>query len=365
MTVPVQTQGSMVSGMTQAETVRVVNNEETMALSQQQKEQQQQHEKEVQQEEVFAAPLSCVDNACDTMVRLFGAGSDKQDEVLENTIETTYANMTYANMVACVTPEKSLADNGEEDEEDNQAPQTWCASQEQAQAKQEPQEQAKPEQEEEQSPAPVTPEAKRTFGFGGKNNKRNKKKKKKKNKQGRVAPTGVTVDDDQVEARRKNRFGRWWKKKFQKDVKQRSKSVPRTRTRNDTIPPSPSTVRSQMQDDDVPSADYVDMTNVYNEPPTVASDTQSAASFQPRANKVESDSDDSEEEEESVNVWKELNDMWEESGHDLVRVVSDNLSVTEQQAAMAEEEDIMAKYEQAVAAEERLEHKSAPVELTV
>eukprot|EP00526_Cylindrotheca_closterium_P016235 CAMPEP_0113614718 /NCGR_PEP_ID=MMETSP0017_2-20120614/7319_1 /TAXON_ID=2856 /ORGANISM="Cylindrotheca closterium" /LENGTH=333 /DNA_ID=CAMNT_0000523911 /DNA_START=36 /DNA_END=1037 /DNA_ORIENTATION=- /assembly_acc=CAM_ASM_000147 len=333
-----------------------------MALSQQQKEQQQQHEKEVQQEEVFAAPLSCMDNACDTMVRLFGAGSDKQDEVLETTIETTYTNMTYANMVACVTPEKSLADNGEEDEEDNQAPQTWCASQE-AQAQQEPQEQAKPEQEQEQSPAPVTPEAKRTFGFGGKNNKK-KKNKKKKNKQGRVAPTGVTVDDDQVEARRKNRFGRWWKKKFQKDTKQRSKSVPRTRTRNDTIPPSPSTVRSQMQDDDVPSADYVDMTNVYNEPPTVASDTQSAASFQPRA-KVESDSDDSEEEEESVNVWKELNDMWEESGHDLVRVVSDNLSVTEQQAAMAEEEDIMAKYEQAVAAEERLEHKSAPVELTV
>ncbi|KAL3927332.1 MAG: hypothetical protein SGBAC_013129 [Bacillariaceae sp.] len=354
----------------EASTVRVVNSEERMALSQSQQEQEE------EEYDLKHHPLACMDNACHAMVGLFGAGSDKQDEDLESTVGTH-----YTNMVACVTPTQKEDANATEQQQQEQL------------SKELPLEQAPPPAvTETQQPAPsVTPETKRTFSFvtpKKSNTKNSKKSNSNNNKQLRVAPTGVTVDDDQIEARRKNRLGKWWKKTFQKDASQRSKSVPprrrqqkqqqqqRRRRRQtqqsgtDTVPSSPSTV-----------ADYIDMSNVYNEPlPNHSNeDNQSAASFTPRTG----DSDSEEEEDlSSLNVWKELNDMWEESGHDMVRVISDNLSVKDggggsaaaavaaaRNSATTTEQDVLTKYEQTVAAEQLLEaqrkEKNEPLEVSV
>ena len=97
---------------------------------------------------------------------------------------------------------------------------------------------------------------------------------------------------------------------------------------------------------------------------------QSAASYKPRKHAhFVSDSDGSDDEEGELDVWKELNAMWEESGHDLVRVVSDNLSIHhhESQAAvtMEEEEDILQKYERAMKQEKRQDRRNQPVDVAV
>lgn len=291
-------------------------------------------------------PLSCMDNACEAMISLFGAGSDHQDEEMEAVFQNPFLSLQEPVDERSVEETKDcepaqVAPSEEPQVPVTPAPVTPAKTQEQVSRPQaEKEEVTLPEQakEEEQAPvaAPMPPiKTKRTFSLSGKKNKKTQK-------------TPVTLDDGQVEARRKSRLGRWWKKKFHKE-QIRAKSAPRAREL-ETVPPSPSTVASHMQ------TDYVDMTHEYSgsAPPTFPS-RPSAASFTPRKHVKFDDSGSdasSVEEEEEINVWKELNEMWEESGHDMVRVISDNLNLTDPEGEEEEEDLLIKKYEQVVAAEQ-------------
>jgi len=285
-------------------TVQVVNNKENF-------EQQQQQEEE--EYDYIHHPLSCIDNSCDVLISIFGAGSDKQDQEIVQ---------TYNSIPSC--------------------------------HKEQPAEE--PIERQSIEPQVITP-ASSTKALS-KSDQKSKKNHKKKKQKGRVAPKGVTVDDDQVEARRKSRFGRWWKKKFKASGDNRSKSAPKSRSTKEAdagnvsktrtrAPPSPTTA--------VASADYVDMSHVYNEPPPKPATPFNSAARNLSSTEVSDSDSDLEEEGENVNVWKDLNDMWEESRHDLVRVISENISVNEAEAANMEEVDLMDHYERAVAAEELIE----------
>jgi len=298
-------------------TVQVVNNKEN--FEQQQAAAQQQQQQEEEEYDYIHHPLSCIDNSCDVLISIFGAGSDKQDQEIVQ---------TYNSMPSC--------------------------------HKEQPAEE--PIERQSIEPQVITPTPASSTKALSKSDQKSKKNHKKKKQKGRVAPKGVTVDDDQVEARRKSRFGRWWKKKFKASGDNRSKSAPKSRSTKEADAGNVSKTRTRASPSHttaVASADYVDMSDVYN---------NSAARNLPSTEVSDSDSD-LEEEEENVNVWKDLNDMWEESRHDLVRVISENISVNEAEAANMEEVDLMDHYERAVAAEELIEtankYKQEPQELMV
>jgi len=294
-------------------TVQVVNNKEN--FEQQQAASQQQQQQEEEEYDAIHHPLACIDNSCDVLISIFGAGSDKQDQEIVQ---------TYYSMPSC--------------------------------HKEQPAEE--PIERQSIEPQVITPTPASSTKALSKSDQKSKKNHKKKKQKSRVAPKGVTVDDDQVEARRKSRFGRWWKKKFKASGDNRSKSAPKSRSTKEADAGNVSKTRTRAPPShttDVASADYVDMSDVYNEPPPKPTTPFNSAARNLPSTEVSDSDSDLEEEGESVNVWKDLNDMWEESRHDLVRVISENISVNEAEATNMEEVDLMDHYERAVAAEELIE----------
>lgn len=311
----------------------VTNNKED--FEQQQAAARRQIEPQQEEYDDIHHPLSCIDNTCDALISIFGAGSDKQDQEVEQ---------TFRSVSSCYQEHRAEEPIHERQEViERQSIQSQVV-------------------------VPPVAAAASNRALSKKNRKKDKKSNKKR--KSRAAPKGVTVDDHQVEARRKSGFSRWWKKRHKASGGNRSKSAPKSRSTKESdsgnigktrAPASPAIA--------VAPPEYVDMSDVYNEPPPkFATSFNSAARDLPPAEV--SDSDSYSEEEESVNVWRELNDMWEESRHNLVRVISENISVNEAQASDVEEDELMDHYERAVAAEQLLEsantgRKRSPEELTV